>query len=119
MIDKNGNALMDFVAKDTRPLSTEAIEAAAKTIGCEVPAIAAVSEVESGHSGFTDGKPTMLFESHAFHTQTRGWYDASHPGISTPSWVHNYGAAGAVRRANGHYLSAVNGHVRGYQSQRI
>ncbi len=87
--------MSEFDAKTTTPLSDADLAAAAATLGCEVAAIQAVSEVESGHSGFTDGKPTILFESHSFHTQTNGKYDRSHPGISTPTWVHNYGAAGA------------------------
>lgn len=69
---------------------------AAEQLGCEVRAINAVSRVEAPHGGFNyDGRPVILFESHAFHTATAGLYDGTHPGISTPSWVHNYGPGGA------------------------
>ena len=39
--------------------------------------------------------PELLFESHAFHQRTGGKFDATHPGISTPTWVYNYGPGGA------------------------
>lgn len=83
-----------FEGKNFTPLNDDDFTYAAQTIGCEPAAIKAVSKVESGHSGFTDGKPTILFESHEFHKETSGKYDDDHPGISTSTWVHNYGPAG-------------------------
>ena len=84
----------EFAAKDLTPLDPADIADAALQLACEVAAIEAVAEVESNHSGFTGGKPTILFESHQFHKLTNGQYDDTHPDISTPGWVHNYGAAG-------------------------
>src|SRR5229473_2537817 len=60
--------------------------------------IKAVSHVEAPAGGFIaapDNRPVILFESHAFHTLTKGIYDNSHPGISTDAWVKNYGASGS------------------------
>ena len=92
----SGYAVMEFKARDRTPLTEANLEAAAKTLGCEVAAIKAVSEVEAPNGGFIpDGRPELLFESHTFHEQTAGKYDASLPGISTATWVHNYGAEGA------------------------
>jgi hypothetical protein len=71
---------------------------AAQVLGCDVAAIHTVSDVESAGSGFLpapDNRPKILFESHQFHLETVGKFDQSHPEISTPTWVRNYGAAGA------------------------
>ncbi len=89
---------MEFQSANSAPLTDADLVEAAKTLGCEVRAIKAVSSVEAPHGGFLpDGRPTILFESHAFHKATNGQYDASHPGISTSSWVHNYGEGGAYQ----------------------
>jgi hypothetical protein len=86
----------EFRATDTSPFSPAELLAAAVRLGCEVAALRAVSEVEAPNGGFIpDGRPELLFESHTFHEQTGGKYDASHPDISTAVWVHNYGAEGA------------------------
>jgi hypothetical protein len=86
---------MDFTGAAT-PLEPSDIAAAAATLQCEPAAIWAVCDIESGGGGFLpDKRPKTLFESHAFHTATRGAYDRSHPNISTPTWVRNYGADGA------------------------
>jgi N-acetylmuramidase len=87
---------MEFEARDRTPLTEANLEDAAIELGCEVAAIKAVSEVEAPNGGFIpDGRPELLFESHTFHEQTGGKYDKTHANISTPSWVHNYGAEGA------------------------
>ena len=87
---------MEFQGRDTSPLTADDLLNAASNLGCKVSDIEAVDAVEAPRGGFLDdGRPTILFESHAFHTKTGGRYDASHPGLSTPSWVRNYGAAGA------------------------
>lgn len=87
---------MDFQGKAT-PLDDADIVAEAQRLGCEPAAIWAVCEVESAGSGFLpDGRPKILFEAKAFHTQTDGAYDGSHPNISSPSWDRSlYGASGA------------------------
>jgi hypothetical protein len=72
--------------------------AAEPGVGLEPALIHAVCDVESGGSGFIappDNRPIILGESHAFHTDTYGKWDGSHPGISTSSWVRNYGPGGA------------------------
>ncbi len=87
---------MDFQSSNTAPLTAADIDFAAHELSCEARAINAVSHVEAPRGGFNpDGRPVILFESHAFHMATEGKYDASHPGISTSSWVHNYGPGGA------------------------
>jgi len=67
-------------------------ERAAERLHCEVAAVRAVAEVESGgRSGFLeDGRPKILFESRWFHNLTGGAHDTRHPDISTPTWVRNY-----------------------------
>lgn len=83
------------------PMSEADFERAADRLGCEVAAIKAVAEVESGgRSGFLrNGQPKILFESRWFHKLTDGIYDATHPDISTPTWVRNYaGGAKEYRR---------------------
>jgi len=75
-----------------RKLKPKDFEDAAGRLHCEVAAIRAVAEVESGgRGGFLDDKrPRILFESRKFHQHTGGRYDAEHPDISTPRWVRNY-----------------------------
>lgn len=86
---------MDFVGKDTSPLKGDDLAYAAKTLGCDVAAIKAVSAVEAPHGGFiADGRPTILFESHAFYSNTQGRFGEIN-GISSPSWVHDYGPGGS------------------------
>ena len=69
------------------PLTEEDYEAAAKKLGCDVAAVKAVSEVESGpHGAFLpSGDPVILFERHKFSKFTGGKYDQSNPGISNRS----------------------------------
>lgn len=57
-------------------------------LGCDVPAIRAVAEVESGqYGGFNDdGSPVILFEPHIFHQLTGGRFDARYPALSYPKW---------------------------------
>lgn len=66
-------------------------QAAADLLGCEVAAIRAVAEVESGRGGFNpDGSPVTLFEGHIFHRHTGGRFDDSHPDLSYPKWTKTY-----------------------------
>jgi hypothetical protein len=57
-------------------------------LGCEVEAIQAVVQVESGSAGAfaANGKPIILFEPHIFSRRTNRQYDTSHPTISYRSW---------------------------------
>ena len=89
---------MEFQSTNTAPVTKRNIQLAAKVIGCEPAAVQAVSMIEAPKGGFLpdpDNRPTILFESHTFHTLTKGVYDNAHANISTSNWVHNYGAAGA------------------------
>jgi hypothetical protein len=67
-------------------------ERVAQRLSCEVAAIRAVAEVESGgRTGFLpDRRPKILFESRWFHKLTNGAFDRDHPDISTEAWVRNY-----------------------------
>ena len=60
---------------------------AAAEIGCTVPAIKAVCQVESPKGGFNpDGTLTTLFEAHHFSRLTGRRYDVTHPLISSRTW---------------------------------
>jgi murein L,D-transpeptidase YcbB/YkuD len=73
-------------------LTDQDVERVAQRLGCEVAAIRAVAEVESGgRTGFlVDRRPKILFESRWFHKLTNGAFDKTNPGISTADWVRNY-----------------------------
>lgn len=83
-----GSAFIDgLVAESREPLSAADFAASAQRLGCEVAAVQAVVEVESGASAFgADGKPTILYEPHIFSRLTNRRYDASNPNVSYPSW---------------------------------
>ena len=76
------------------PLDDAAIGSAANKLGCEVAAVRAVVDVESGGGFLPDGRPKILFERHYFCRLTKGRFDAAHPGISNGAWG-GYGAGGA------------------------
>ncbi|MCZ6603611.1 MAG: N-acetylmuramidase family protein, partial [Alphaproteobacteria bacterium] len=83
------------------PLCEADFQRAADRLACEVAAIKAVAQIESGgRSGFlSDKRPLILFESRWFHKLTNAAHDKSHPDISTPKWVRNYdGGAGEYDR---------------------
>ena len=86
-------------------MNIETLIAIATELGCTVPAIRAVAEVESAGSGFqADGRPKILFEAHIFSARTKRRFDASHPDLSSPSWnraLYKGGAAewGRLNRA--------------------
>jgi hypothetical protein len=81
--------------KQSQP-SAEAFAFAAELIGCDVPAIQAVADVECGRRGafFSDGAPMILFEAHKFHEYTGGRFDGARAPtvggeaavISRPTW---------------------------------
>lgn len=75
-------------AQNNAALTRADYEAAAVQLGCEVEAVQAVVEVESGRLGAfgADGRPIILFEPHIFSRRTNRMYDASHPTISYPTW---------------------------------
>lgn len=88
-------------AGDARPLEDRDFADAAALLACDLAAVRAVAEVESGgRSGFLqDRRPKILFESRWFHKLTGGRFDAAHSDISTPTWVRNYaGGAGEYER---------------------
>lgn len=80
--------LETLVAGSTNGLTRADFEAAAAELGCEVEAIQAVVQVESGPLGAfaPSGKPVILYEPHIFSRRTNRAYDASHPTISYRSW---------------------------------
>lgn len=86
---------MSAVPKPTAP-SQQAYACAAWALACEVAAIMAVAEVESGPYGpfLPTGEPVILYEPHIFSRLTRGAYDghtvkggpADGRVLSHPSW---------------------------------
>ena len=69
-------------------ISANAIEQAARAVGCSVLAIRAVEQVESNGQGFDDlGRPIISFNSHHFGRMTNHAYDFSHPTISSRDWA--------------------------------
>jgi hypothetical protein len=90
----------EFFGKAAK-LKNSDFERVAAKLSCEIAAVHAVSEVESGGGGgfLKDKRPKILFESRWFHKLTDGHFDNSHPDISTPKWVRNYkGGAGEYSR---------------------
>jgi hypothetical protein len=80
---------LDILLPQTRPpvvLADADYAEAAEALGCEVAAIRAVADVETGARGPFDrqGRPTILFERHLFHRWTGGRFDAQAPDISNP-----------------------------------
>ena len=83
-------------------LTERDFENAAKILNCEVAAITAVAEVESGHRGgfCPDDFPVTLFEGHIFCKYTKGIYSLNHPTISYPAWTtKHYGKRWTEERA--------------------
>jgi len=83
--------LLEF-AGPAETLKNADYERVAQRLSCEVAAIRAVAEVESGgRTGFLpDRRPKILFESRWFHKLTNGAFDQQHPDLSTAVWVRNY-----------------------------
>ena len=86
---------MEF-AGAAMPLAAVDVVATARNLECEPAAIWAVCDVESAGGGFLpDKRPKLLFEAHLFSGLTRHRWDATHPGISAPTWDRAlYGASG-------------------------
>lgn len=68
----------------------EALQAAADRLECSLPAIKAVSEVESSGTPFWtingEQHPPVRLEAHWFGKLTGYKYNASHPNISSTAW---------------------------------
>jgi N-acetylmuramidase-like protein/putative peptidoglycan binding protein len=88
---------LEFSGPATR-FNDEAIEQAAKKIGCAVAAVRAVIDVESRGGFFADGRPKILFERHYFSRLTKGKFNASNPDISAPKWGGYKGGTGEYDR---------------------
>jgi hypothetical protein len=72
-------------------LTDEDYYRAASRLRCEIAAIKAVAQVESGRGGFNpDGSVTTLFEGHVFSRITNHRFDLSHPDISYPKWTREF-----------------------------
>lgn len=78
-----------------RRLTVADVDRVAGELGVEARVLWAVGMIEAADHGFiADGRPEILYESHQFSQRTNGKWDDSHPGISQPTWVRDYGAAG-------------------------
>lgn len=66
-------------------LTSQDFTRAARVLGCDVPAIQAVAQVEAPRGAFQlDGLPTILFERHIFSRMTKGRFDRIVPDLSNP-----------------------------------
>lgn len=84
-------------------ITEQDFQKAALVIGCDVSAVKAVTQVESGRTGFYPcGKIVIKFEGHIFHLYTKGRFDQSHPTLSYPHWTEQYSEYGeaAYKRFN-------------------
>ncbi|MGA2249146.1 N-acetylmuramidase domain-containing protein [Terracidiphilus sp.] len=89
------------------PLSSADFQSTLNALGADAAAVWALLEVESGKAGYLpDRRPQILFERAVFHTRTKGQFDATHPGISAPTWGgYSGGAAEYTRLAEAYALS--------------
>jgi hypothetical protein len=84
-------------------LTNEDFERAATALGCDVPTVRAVAEVEARGEGYlADGRPQLLYEAHVFHRLTNGKHatekDRRGVALSVPKWDRSlYGRAGAAQ----------------------
>ena len=73
---------MEFVGAAT-PTEESEFDRAASILACDVAAIKAVAEVESGGQPFLDdNRPTILYERHIVSRRTGGRFDSESPEIS-------------------------------------
>ena len=83
----DADVLLPPVNPSREKLSEADFARAASDLNCEVACVKAVTEVESGKSGFfPSGRPKILFEAHHFGRLTLNRFDASHPNISCSKW---------------------------------
>jgi len=80
--------LNSLVAESRTALTRDDFTAVATELGCEIEAVQAVVQVESGSLGAfaADGRPIILFEPHIFSRRTNRRFDVSNPTVSYPSW---------------------------------
>lgn len=87
----NDSEIPKFLAEciplyDGYMLAESDYEAAAKVLGCEVPAIKAVAQVESPRGAFDNFKkhivPSILYERHKFRTFTNNKFSKEYPDLS-------------------------------------
>jgi len=88
---------LEFSGPATR-FNDQAVEGAAKKIGCAVAAVRAVMDVESRGGFLPDGRPKILFERAYFCRLTKGKYDHSNPDISATRWGGYKGGAAEYDR---------------------
>jgi N-acetylmuramidase len=82
--------------EDRFSLSPSALASAAAHLGCSLPALQAVVDVESAGRGFlSDGSAKVLFEGHVFYKYTHGQYAETHPTLCYPKWTKEHYARGA------------------------
>ena len=89
------------------PLSSADFQSTLNVLQADAAAVWSLLEVESGKAGYLpDRRPQILFERAVFHTRTKGQFDATHPGISAPTWGgYSGGAAEYTRLAEAYALS--------------
>jgi len=99
-------ATLPFPCNST-PLTTNEFNATLTDLGVDAASVWALLQVESGKAGYLpDRRPQILFERAVFRTRTHGAYDATHPGISAPTWGgYSGGAAEYTRLAEAYALS--------------
>lgn len=84
------------------PVTDDDVRAVAGLLGVTVAKVRAVREVESNGRGVhpETRRPTILFEPHVFHRETKGRFSGSHPDLSYPKWGEKpYPATQAQRYA--------------------
>jgi hypothetical protein len=88
--------------EDRFTLSSSALASAAADLGCSLPALQAVVDVESAGRGFlSDGRVKCLFEGHVFWKYTRGRYEHTHPSLCYQKWTKEHYARGATADERG------------------
>jgi hypothetical protein len=96
MLQRTENPL-EFSGSATR-MTDEAVERAAKKIGCTVAAVRAVIDVESRGGFLPDGRPKILFERHYFSRLTGAKFDRSNADVSAKKWGGYKGGAAEYDR---------------------
>ena len=85
---------MEF-AGHSIPISAQALDFTAGSLGVDLPAVWAVLTVETSGCGFLpDRRPKILFERHKFHSATDGRFGRTAPDLSAPT-QGGYGAGGS------------------------
>jgi N-acetylmuramidase-like protein len=88
--------------EDRFTLSPSALDRAAADLGCSLPALQAVVDVESAGRGFlSDGSAKVLFEGHVFYKYTHGRYADTHPSLCYRKWTKEHYARGATADERG------------------